>query len=397
MSSPNLPQSSARAGTFVSASAGPEGYSTFLPRPLPPDPPLEITPRLQGLLDRANQAIGRLDGVTLLLPDPDQFLYTYIRKEAVLSSQIEGTQSSLSDLLLFENEGAPGVPEGDARETLNYIEAMNHGLHRIQSGELPLSLRLLREVHERLLAGTRGASKAPGEFRTTQNWIGGTRPGNARFVPPPAHEVMPAMGALERFLHDDPVETPILIKAALAHAQFETIHPFLDGNGRVGRLLITLLLCAQGVLSRPLLYLSLYLKRNRDAYYSCLQRVRTEGVWEEWLEFFLEGVIEVADSATETTTRIVRMVERDRQKLHDIGRGSATALRVHDFVARYVLMGVPRTATRLDLSEPTVYKAVARLEEAGILREITGRQRGRLYVYGEYLQLLNEGTTESEL
>ena len=271
---------------------------------------------------------------------------------------------------------------------------MNHGLQRIQSRELPLSLRLLREVHARLLAGVRGASKAPGEFRTTQNWIGGTRPGNARFVPPPAHEVLPAMGALELFLHDDPVETPILIKAALAHAQFETIHPFVDGNGRVGRLLITLLLCSEEVLSRPLLYLSLYLKRNRDAYYALLQRVRTDGVWEEWLEFFLEGVIEVADSATQTTTEIVQLVERDRRKLHGLGRGSAAALRVHDFVARYVLMSVPRAAVRLELSQPTVYKAVARLQEVGILREVTGRQRGRLYVYDAYLQLLNEGITD---
>jgi Fic family protein len=246
-----------------------------------------------------------------------------------------------------------------------------------------------------LLAGVRGASKAPGEFRTTQNWIGGTRPGNARFVPPPAHEVLPAMGALELFLHDDPVETPILVKAALAHAQFETIHPFLDGNGRVGRLLITLLLCSQEVLSRPLLYLSLYLKRNRDGYYELLQRIRTDGVWEEWLKFFLEGVIEIADSATQTTTEVVRLIERDRRKLHDLGRGSAAALRVHDFVARYVLMSVPRAADELELSLPTVYKAVARLEEVGILREVTGRQRGRLYVYDEYLQLLNEGTTDA--
>lgn len=305
-SSEGHPQAAGRAGTFVSANSGPEDYSAFIPKPLPPNPPLEITPRLQGLLDRANQALGRLDGVTLLLPDPDQFLYTYIRKEAVLSSQIEGTQSSLSDLLLFENDAAPGVPLNDARETLSYIEAMNHGLRRLASGELPLSLRLLREVHARLLAGTRGADKTPGEFRATQNWIGGTRPGNARFVPPPAHEVMGAMGALERFLHDDPVQTPILLKAALAHAQFETVHPFLDGNGRVGRLLITLLLCSEGVLSRPLLYLSLYLKRNRDAYYERLQAVRTESAWEQWLEFFLEGVVEVAESATQTAQRIVR-------------------------------------------------------------------------------------------
>ncbi len=393
MPNQNPAQRSDRSGTFIVASGGPEGYATFVPKPLPPNPPLEISSHLQELLDRANRALGRLDGVTLLLPDPDQFLYSFIRKEAVLSSQIEGTQSSLSDLLLFENDAAPGVPAGDALETFNYIEAMNHGLRRIESGELPLSLRLLREVHAQLLAGTRGADKTPGEFRTTQNWIGGARPGNARFVPPAPHEVMSAMGALELFLHDQPVQTPILIKAALAHAQFETIHPFLDGNGRVGRLLITLLLCSQGVLSRPLLYLSLYLKRNRDTYYDHLQRVRTEGAWEQWLEFFLEGVVEVADSATTTTKRIVQMIERDRQKLHDIGR-SPTALRIHDFVVRYVLMSIPRTAKALDLSEPTVSNGVRRLEDAGILREVTGRKRGRLYVYDEYLALLNEGTTE---
>jgi Fic family protein len=383
-----------RAGRFVTANSGPEGYSTFIPAALPPDPPVVITPQTQTLLDRANRALGRLDGVTLLLPDPDLFLYTYIRKEAVLSSQIEGTQSSLSDILLFESEVVPGVPTADAQETVNYIDAMEHGLRRIQSGELPLSLRLLREVHERLLADGRGGDKAPGAFRKTQNWIGGTRPGNARFVPPPPHEVVPAMGALERFLHDDPVTTPILIKAALAHAQFETIHPFLDGNGRVGRLLITLLLCAQGVLTRPLLYLSLYLKQHRDAYYQHLQQVRVEGAWEPWLEFFLEGVIEVAESATMTTTRIVQMIERDRLKLHGLGRGSATALRIHDHIGRYVVLSVPRTAASLGISEPTIYNGVRRLEDVGILREVTGRQRGRLYVYEEYLTLLNEGTTD---
>jgi Fic family protein len=387
-------QTHGRAGAFVSANSGPEGYSTFVPKPLPPDPPLNVTPRLQGLLDHANQALGRLDGVTLLLPDPDLFLYSYIRKEAVLSSQIEGTQSSFSDLLMFENDGAPGMPEGDARETFNYIQAMNHGLERIQRNELPLSLRLLREIHERLLTGTRGTDKTPGKFRTTQNWIGGTRPGNARFVPPSPHEVMRAMGALELFLHDNPVQTPVLIKAALAHAQFETIHPFLDGNGRVGRLLITLLLCGEGVLSRPLLYLSLYLKRNRDTYYDRLQGIRTEGAWEQWLEFFLEGVIEVAESATDTTRRIVQMVERDRQKLHGIGRSSPTALRIHDFLVRYIVMDIPRTARHLELSEPTVSGGVRRLEAVGILREISGRKRGRIYAYDEYLGLLSEGTTE---
>src|SRR5947209_4545204 len=268
-----------------------------------------MDPDAQELIDTANQALGRLDGITLLLPDPDQFLYSYIRKEAVLSSQIEGTQSSLSDLLLFEHDEAPGVPVADTRETFNYIRAMNHGMARMQGG-FPLSLRLFKEVHGLLLESGRGAERAPGEFRSSQNWIGGTRPGNARYVPPPAHQVTPAMGQLEKFLHGDPVQTPILIKAALAHAQFETIHPFLDGNGRVGRLLVTLLLCATEprVLSRPLLYLSLYLKQNRDEYYRHLQRIRTHGEWEKWLIFFLEGVIEVSGSATETTQRIVKLV-----------------------------------------------------------------------------------------
>lgn len=346
------------------------------------------------MIDLANQALGRLDGVTLLLPDPDQFLYTYIRKEAVLSSQIEGTQSSLSDLLLFENEAAPGVPVADTQETANYITAMNHGVQSIVSGRLPLSSRLLREVHERLLQTGRGSDKAPGEFRRDQNWLGGRRPANARFVPPPWTEVASAMSDLEKFLHNEPEPTPILIKAALAHAQFETIHPFLDGNGRVGRLLITLLLVSEGVVSQPLLYLSLYLKQNRDDYYALLQAVRTNGAWEEWLEFFLEGVIEVAEATTETTRRIVEMVERDRQRIHELGRAAATALRVHDFAVRYVVLRPAPVAARLELSEPPVYAAINRLEELGILREVTGRRRGKVYAYDKYLSLLNEGTTE---
>src|SRR5688572_18743147 len=242
---------SLRAGTFRRTRVGGETYWAFHPRPLPPVPPLTIDSGTQDLLDTANQALGRLDGITLLLPDPDQFLYSYTRKEAVLSSQIEGTQSSLSDLLLFEHDVSPGVPIEDVRETSNYIRAMTHGLERIRGG-FPLSLRLIREIHELLLEGGRGGHRTPGDFRRTQNWLGGTRPGNARFVPPPAHEVLPAMGALEKFLNDDPVRSPILIKSALAHAQFETIHPFLDGNGRVGRLLVTLILAAEErVLNRP--------------------------------------------------------------------------------------------------------------------------------------------------
>jgi Fic family protein len=387
---------STRSGKFQVVEAGSNGYSAFHPRPLPPDPPLEIDSDLQNLLDQANQALGRLDGITLLLPDPDQFLYTYVRKEAVLSSQIEGTQSSLSDLLLFEADAAPGVPLSDARETSNYIAAMNRGLDALQTGTLPICNRLFRDVHAVLLRSGRGSDSAsPGRFRQEQNWIGGTRPATARYVPPPWQEVEPAMAHLEKFLHDDPEATPILVKAALAHAQFETIHPFLDGNGRIGRLLVTLLLVADGVLERPLLYLSLYLKQNRDDYYSRLQTVRTDGDWEGWLRFFLEGIVEVAESTKATTQELVHMIERDRQAIHEsFGRGAATALRVHDLASRYVVFRPTTAAEVLGLSGPPVYNAVRRLEEAGLLREVTGRQRGKLYVYYEYLERLNEGTTE---
>jgi Fic family protein len=392
-STAKAPGVSKRAGNFRRVTTGDETFFSFHPKPLPPDPALTIDPDAQELLDKANQALGRLDGITLLLPDPDQFLYSYIRKEAVLSSQIEGTQSSLSDLLLFEHDEAPGVPVADTRETFNYIRAMNHGIARMRDG-FPISLRLFKEVHGLLLESGRGAERAPGEFRSSQNWIGGTRPGNARFVPPPAYEVLPAMGALEKFLHNDPVKTPILVKAALAHAQFETIHPFLDGNGRVGRLLITLLLCAeeQQVMSRPLLYLSLYLKRNRDEYYTHLQRIRTHGAWEEWLRFFLEGVNEVAGSATDTTRRLLALVEEDRQAIHALGRASGSALRLHELAIRQVVFRIPGAARELSLSEVTVAKTAAHLERLGIVREVTGRARNKLFAYSKYLAVLQEGT-----
>lgn len=391
--SETAPAGSARSGRFIRYGSGAEAFSAFHPRPLPPDPPLAIDADLQDLLDQANQALGRLDGITLLLPDPDHFLYSYIRKEAVLSSQIEGTQSSLSDLLLYEHNVAPGVPFADVEETSNYIVAMNHGLHAIDHGR-PLSLNLIKEVHGLLLRGVRGGETGPGEFRRIQNWLGGTSPATARFVPPPAHEVMPAMSDLEKFLHDDPVKTPILIKAALAHAQFETIHPFLDGNGRVGRLLVTLLLCAERkVLSQPLLYLSLYLKRNRDAYYAQLQRLRTEGAWEQWLAFFLRGVIDVAATATETTRRIVQMIERDRARIESqLGRAAGSALRVHHLIVHDIALSIPEATGKLAISEPTVAKAIGHLEGLKMLREVTGRRRGRLYVYDEYLSILSEDT-----
>jgi cell filamentation protein, protein adenylyltransferase len=390
---PQSPAASPRAGRYLLAQEGPEGFWAFHPRPLPPDPPLHIDTDLQRRSDRANQALGRLDGVTMLLPDPDRFIYSFARKEAVLSSQIEGTRSSLSDLLLFEHAGVPNVPPEDAQEAASYIAAMDHGIEQIaRSGAPPLSGRLLREVHGILLRSGRGSQQAPGAFRRSQNWIGGTRPGTARFVPPPWPEVAPAMSALERFLHDDPEPTPILVKGALAHVQFETIHPFLDGNGRVGRLLITLLLCSQGVMRRPLLYLSLYFKRHRETYYDLLERVRTDGDWEAWLEFFLDGVADVAESTTDVVRRLVAMVERDRQTIHQLGRGAATAHRMHDLAGRFVVVGPAWAAERLDVSEPTAHAAIRRLEEIGVLREVTGRRRGRLYAYDEYLAVLNEGT-----
>jgi Fic family protein len=311
----------------------------------------------------------------------------------VLSSQIEGTQSSLSDLLLFEENVAPGVPMGDVEETANYLKALNHGLDRIAGG-FPISSRLLREIHARLLEGGRGGARDPGEFRRVQNWIGGTHPDDAVFVPPPAHEIGAAITNLERFLNDARAPPPLLIRGGGAHAQFETIHPFLDGNGRVGRLLITLLLCADGVLSQPLLYLSLYLKQHRGAYYDHLQRIRFDGDWEAWLRFFLRGVVEVADGATQTTRRIVAMTERDRARINELGRAT-TPMRLYDHVLRRIVVRPTSAAAAIGVSEPTAYKAVATLERLGILREITGRSWGKAYAYGEYLAILDEGTGAS--
>jgi Fic family protein len=386
-----------RAGRFVPAAVDGGSYSTFSPRPLPPDPPLAIDAGMQRLLDQANQALGRLDGITMLLPDPDQFLYSYIRKEAVLSSQIEGTQSSLSDLLLFEHDIAPGVPIEDVRETTNYLAALNLGLQSMADG-LPLSLRLIRDIHAELLRGTRGGETGPGEFRRIQNWVGGQSPEQARYVPPPPNEVPGAMADLEKFLHGDPVAFPMLVRAALAHAQFETIHPFLDGNGRVGRLLATLLLCSETadgesrVLSRPLLYLSLHLKRHRDVYYERLQAIRTDGDWESWLRFFLEGVISVASLATETTRRIVEVIEDDRGRIKELGRAAGSSLLVFDQAVQDVVLRIPETAVRLPVSEPTVAAAIANLERIGILRELTGRPRNKIFAYARYLAILSEGT-----
>jgi Fic family protein len=377
-------------GEVVVRRAGGEEFRPFIPAPLPPGPELRVDIEITDLLEAANRALGRIDGLSMLLPDRSLFLYFYVRKEAVLSSQIEGTQSSISELLLYENDEAPGVPMDDVREVSRYVAALDHGLARLREG-FPLSLRLIREVHGVLLAGGRGSEKTPGEFRRSQNWLGGTRPGNALYVPPPPEEVIPCMGALERFLHDQPVRTPTLIKAALAHVQFETIHPFLDGNGRVGRLMITLLLCAEGALSEPLLYLSLYLKQHRQRYYDLLQRVRLEGDWEEWLRFFLTGVIETAGQATETARRILTLLERDRQQIAGLGRTAGSLLRIHDYLRRTPLTSPARIAEALGVTAPTINAALGRLTAVGMLREVTGRRWGRLYAYGEYLDILAEG------
>ena len=332
-------------------------------------------------------ALGRLDGLSLLLPDPRLFLYTYVRKEAVLSSQIEGTQSSLSDLLKHEFKNTPTAIEADVTEVSCYVAAMELGLARLREGA-PLSLRLLREIHACLLSHGRGSSKEPGEFRRSQNWIGGSRPGNATFVPPPPDALLEALGALEKFLHDDPVKTRPLVKAALAHVQFETIHPFLDGNGRLGRLLITLLLCAEGILSQPLLYLSLHFKEHRSEYYRLLQHVRLTGDWEEWLEFFLQGVVRTAESATLTARRLLDLFQNDREKLHG---ESATVLRLHAQLQQKPVLSVSAAARELGVTHPTATKALRTLDQKQIVSEITGSDYRRVYTYTHYLKILNEG------
>jgi Fic family protein len=343
------------------------------------------------LMEKANRALGRLDGLAIQLPETALFIYLYVRKEAVLSSQIEGTQSSLSDLLLYESDEAPGVPLDDVQEVSNYVAAMEHGLKRLDEG-LPLCLRLVKEMHEVLLTKGRGNTKQPGEFRTSQNWIGGTRPGNAHFVPPPPGEVMNCMGALEKFWHDQPTRMPTLIKAALTHVQFETIHPFLDGNGRLGRLLITLLLCTEGALSEPILYLSLYFKSHRQVYYEHLQRVRTNGDWEGWLQFFLEGVIFTAEQAVKAARSVLQLFAEDREKIEELGRAASSAIRVHEVMQRKPILSIAFAAGQTGLTHPTVTKALQNLEKLGVTRELTGRQRDRLFVYSDYVQLLNEGT-----
>jgi len=378
-----------RLGRYVETAVSGERVRAFVPPPLPPAPPLDLKPLLSRL-SAADRAIGRLDGITLLLPDHALFLYMYVRKEAVLSSQIEGTQSTLNDLLRFEIDHVAEPPIDDVREVSNYVDALLYGLERLDT--LPLSLRLIREMHARLLQSGRGQTKDPGNFRTSQNWIGGTRPGNALFVPPPVPEMKTALGDLEWFIHEDTPSLPPLIKAGLIHVQFETIHPFLDGNGRLGRLLVTLFLCMTGVMRQPLLYLSLYLKSHRTDYYRLLQEVREQGAWEAWLEFFLAGVTETANQAFNSATRIVDLFETDRTAIGQHADRSGSTYRLHELLQKKPFLSAPAARDLTNLTMPTVNVALETLQQLGIVAEVTGRKRGRIYAYHDYLKILGEGS-----
>lgn len=368
----------------------PTGYRAFIPADLPPQPPLRIAGRLQGLLATANHALGRLDGAVLTLPNPDLFVFMYVRKEAVLSSQIEGTQSSLQDLLAAEAAILDPHRPRDVDEVLNYVRAMHHGLQRL--GELPVSVRLVREIHEVLMRGVRGERLTPGELRRSQNWIGpgGASLHEAVFVPPPPHVVPQALSQLERFLHA-PDELPVLVKVGLAHAQFETIHPFLDGNGRIGRLLITFLLTERRLLSRPVLYLSHYFKRHRQAYYDRLQAVRDAGDWEGWLEFFLAGVVEVAEEAADTARRILLTREDCRRRIVEhLGRAAGNGHRMLERLFDQPIVSVADVRDWLQVTQAGANNLVARLERLGILREFTGYARNRRFRFEPYLRLFED-------
>lgn len=363
----------------------------FVPSPLPPVPPIYWTPELRGKFDQALLALGRLDSISTFLPDTLLFLYMYVRKEAVLSSMIEGTQSSISDLLLFELDQEPGVPLNDVREVSNYVAALDYGLRRLREG-FPLSLRLFKEIHGVLSTKGRGSQQDPDEFRRSQNWIGGTRPGNAYFIPPPGAEVLKCMGKLELFLHDQPEPTPVLLKAALAHVQFETIHPFLDGNGRLGRLLITLLLCEHNVLSEPMLYLSLYFKTHRQYYYELLNTVRLTGDWEAWLDFFAEAVIVTATQAVETAQQLLKLSKQDSDRISGLGRAAASALKIHRAMMERPITTAGWLVEKTGITPATVNKALGHLEKLDIVSELTAQKRNRLFSYAGYVEIMNSGT-----
>jgi Fic family protein len=375
------------SGFYVKSTVSGEAVKAYVPHPLPPHD-LDLTP-LQTLLEKASRLIGELNGVASQLPNLNLFLYHYIRQEALLSSQIEGTQSSYHDLMLYEAHETPGVPLEDVEEVSTYVKAIQYGLSRLKDDDFPLSLRLIREVHQVLLSNTRGQHKQPGEFRRSQNWIGGTRPGNALFVPPPPEQLDSCLNDLEAFMHDDTSHLPHLVKVALLHVQFETIHPFLDGNGRLGRLLITLYLIEKGVLQEPVLYLSLYLKTHRSDYYRLLNSIRFEGGWHAWLEFFLNGVIETSQEAMNSTRRIVAQLETDRSLFASKGRQADTLNSLFDLLLKHPVCSITDASKGLGLSQPTITKAMKTLEQLGIISEQSGKRRGKLYAYTAYIRLLS--------
>lgn len=374
---------------------GEGGYWAFIPKCLPPDPPLRYTKEIRTLGEEANRALGRLDAVTSFVPDAPVYLhYSYVPKEALLSSQIEGTRSTLIDLLQFEAIKQPAPPGDELQELSNYVAAVDHGLRRLRKDGFPLSSGLIRETHEILLRSGRGARSAPGQFRHVQNWIGGASPAGADFVPPLPEQVVPCMSALERYIHEDD-DVPLLIKTGMVHAQFEAIHPFLDGNGRVGRLLITMMLCAGDALSQPLLYLSLYLKTHRTEYFERLSAIRSEGDWEAWIEFFLRGVLSVAGEAADTVIRIDRLFSEHRRLIAGLPRSGHNVLRLQELLTKWPVVNAGYVARRLHVSPPTARKSLKILQKLGLLKELTGKSRDRTYGYMPYINLLAEGTVEA--
>lgn len=372
-----------RPGKYVTIKVAKESFKAYVPDYLPPSIDLES---ISGLLEKSAAVLAELNNI---FPNTSLFIHMYVRKEALLSSQIEGTQSSFSDLILFEHNQKPNVSLEDVEEVSNYVKAINYGIGQLKKG-FPLCLRLLRKIHSILLAGVRGSYKFPGEFRRSQNWIGGTRPGNALFVPPPVEYLDNCLSNLERFLHDKTL--PTLIKAAIAHYQFETIHPFLDGNGRLGRLLISLMLVESGLLHKPILYLSLFMKQNRETYYNLLQEVRMDGTWETWIEFFLTGIIHSSKQAIKTATCINKLFQKDREKIATMGRARFSCEQIFEYLKKLPQVSVKLLAKELGISAPAVRNALNNMVDLGILEEVSGKQRNKIYVYSKYLSILEKGT-----
>lgn len=379
-------------GHYTPTVAGGIACQAFVPMPLPPLPALDLSGKLQARLNEALIALGRLDAISTLLPDAKLFLYSYVRKEAVMSSQIEGTQSSLSDLMLYEMEGQPGVPMDDVQEVSCYVNALTLGVERIRQGH-PISFRLMTEVHQALMTSGRGTQRGPGEFRRNQVWIGGHRADEATFVPPPANQIADCWAALEQFINDLPDPTAPVIKAALAHVQFETIHPFMDGNGRVGRLLIPLILVEAGVLKEPLLYLSVFFKQYRDSYYRLLQQVRFTGDWEAWLLFFVDAIAATANQAVTTAQELNQLLAADKARLAELGRLAGSATQILDALFAHPISNIAALTRATGLTPATIGKALDAMENTlGMVHELTGQKRNRVYAYSAYIDILNQET-----